>query len=74
VHGQSGADQKGQHGDVDLDPEAIREILTHLGEPVDPPRLAPARSPPLWEAAGEGGADLQAQPIPEYEFDQWIAW
>jgi len=54
--------------------EAIREILGHLGEPVDPPRLAPARGPPLWEAAGEGGADLLAQPIPDFEFDQRIVW
>ena len=30
--------------------EAIRAILTHRGEPVDPPRIAPARGPPLWEA------------------------
>ncbi len=55
--------------------ETIREILTHLGEPVDPPRIAPARGPPLWEAAdGQSDDTLLAQPIPEYEFDQRIAW
>ena len=54
--------------------EAIREILTHLGEPVDPPCVAPARGPPLWEAAGQCGDDLLIQPLPEYEFDQRIAW
>lgn len=62
--------------------DAIREILSHLGEPVDPPLLAPARGPPLWEAAGQGGdssfpsaaVDPMAQPIPEIEFDQRIAW
>ena len=37
---------------------AIREILTHLGEPVDPPRITSTRGPPLWE----------------FEFDQRIAW
>ena len=31
--------------------EAVREILAHLGEPLDPPRIAPAHGPPLWEAA-----------------------
>ena len=56
------------------DGEAIREILTHLGEPVDPPCVAPARGPPLWEAAGQCGDDLLIQPLPEYEFDQRIAW
>ena len=54
--------------------DAVREILAHLGEPVDPPRIAPAHGPPLWEAAGSGGDDLLIQPLPEYEFDQRIAW
>ena len=58
--------------------DAVREILSHLGEPVDPPRMAPARAPPLWEAAGQGSEDFLVQPPPEYEseyeFDQRIAW
>ena len=54
--------------------EVIREILTHLGKPVDPPRIAPAHGPPLWEAAGQCGDDLLIQPLPEFEFDQRIAW
>ncbi len=33
------------------DGDAIRKILQHLGEPITPPKLAPARGPPLWEAA-----------------------
>ena len=51
---------------------AVRQILVHLGEP---PRLAPARGPRLWEMpdAGQGGFDPQAQPAPDYEFDQRIA-
>ena len=51
------------------DGEAIREILTHLGEPVDPPRVAPARGPPQMEAAGQCGDDFLIQPLPELEFD-----
>jgi hypothetical protein len=54
----------------------VRQILARLGEPTSPPRLAPARGPPLWEIAdaGQGGFDPQAQPAPDYEFDQRIAW
>jgi hypothetical protein len=38
--------------------------------------MAPARGPPLWEMqdAGQDEFDLQAQPAPDYEFDQRIAW
>lgn len=54
--------------------EAIREILLHLGEPTTPPKLAPARGPPLREVAMERDADPLAQPISEFEFDQRIAW
>ncbi len=54
----------------------IREILGHLGEPTSPPRLLPAMGPPLWEMPGAepGEFGLQAQPAPDYEFDQRIAW
>ena len=54
----------------------IREILGHLGEPKSPPRLMPARGPPLWEMPGSEAAkgDPRAQPQPDYEFDQRIAW
>ncbi|MDP2759263.1 MAG: hypothetical protein Q8O64_02490 [Sideroxyarcus sp.] len=30
---------------------SVREILDPLGESAQPPRIAPARGPPLWEAA-----------------------
>jgi hypothetical protein len=55
---------------------AVREILAHLGEPTSPPRTAPARGPLLWEMAdaGQGEFDPQAQPAPDYEFDQRMAW
>ena len=41
-----------------------------------PPRMAPASGPPLWEMAdaGQDEYDPQAQPAPDYEFDQRIAW
>lgn len=54
----------------------IREILGHLGEPTSPPRLMPARGPPLWEMqdSGSDAIDCCAQPAPDYEFDQRIAW
>jgi hypothetical protein len=55
---------------------SVREILAYLGEPTSPPRLAPARGPPLWERAdaGQGELDPLAQPASDYEFDQRIAW
>ncbi len=58
------------------DAGAVRDILIHLGEPTSPPRLMPARAPPLWEMQGAAMAedDPQAQSVPEYEFDQSIAW
>jgi len=39
-------------GDIRLisfitDPGPIRKILTHLGEPLDPPHVSPARGPPV---------------------------
>ena len=70
------------------DASAVRQILAHLGEATSPPPLAPARGPPLWEMPlwempdAEPGAsgpwasqfDPQAQPAPDYEFDQRITW
>ena len=53
----------------------------HIGESTQPPRIAPARGPPLWEAAAaaeQAKNDLQwdssAHSAPEIEFDQRIAW
>jgi len=58
------------------DGPTVRDILDHLGEPTAPPRIARARGPPLWDLpdAGVGGFAPHAQPAPEYEFDQRIAW
>ena len=58
------------------DPAPMRDILVHLGEPTAPPRIAPARGPPLWDLpdAGAGDCDPHAQPAPEYAFDQRLTW
>ena len=56
----------------------IRKILGHLGEPISAPLLAPARGLPLWELPVPDQAaqeiDPQAQPAPDYQFDQRVAW
>ena len=59
----------------------VRKILDHLGESSQPPRIAPTRGPPLWEAAmvsahvgNDPEWDKSAQPEPAFEFDQRIAW
>jgi hypothetical protein len=56
----------------------------HRGDS-EPPHIAPARGPPLWDDCGDAqmddGAqiepadwDLAAQPAPDYEVDQRINW
>ncbi len=58
------------------DGDAIRDILTHLGEPTSPPRMMSARGPPLWDRvdAPVGQEDPPGKPVPEYEFDQRVSW
>jgi hypothetical protein len=58
------------------DGPTVRDILVHLGAPITPPTVAPARGPPLWQwpPAGQREIDPQAQPAPDYEFDQRVAW
>ena len=59
-------------GDIRLisfitDPEPIRKILTHLGEPLDPPRVSPARGPPVdWGELVQSHGDGEfEQPSPD---------
>ena len=61
----------------------IRQILDHIGVESEPPNIAPARGPPMWEdfdaQMGEGAQvdadwDLAAQPAPDYEVDQRVNW
>jgi hypothetical protein len=50
-------------------PENIVRFLKHLGEPTEPPPLAPARAPPYWQAR-----ELRHRPQPQTElFDAWAA-
>jgi hypothetical protein len=62
---------------------AVQRILSHIGEPATPPRIAPARGPPSWEQDDSGTivldeerfqGDPLAQPEPDYEFDQRMTW
>ena len=58
----------------------VRQILAHLGEATRPPRIAPARGPPLWAAAtaAQAGNDPAwhhtAPTAPAVEFDQRSTW
>ncbi len=60
------------------DAGAVGKILNHIGESPQPPRIAPARGPPLWEMATAADNDPQwaasVPPEPKIEFDQRIAW
>jgi hypothetical protein len=59
------------------DGPTVRGILGHLGEPTAPPRIAPARGPPLWEAADaehDPAADPLLQSAPAFTFDQRLSW
>ena len=63
----------------------IRQILDHIGVDAEPPRITPARGPPLWDGCdtqmGEGvddeiepDWDEAAQPAPDFEADQRVSW
>lgn len=61
----------------------IRQILQHIGVESEPPHIAPARGPPLWEdcdaQVDEGSQiepdwDLAAPPASDYEVDQRVNW
>jgi len=54
----------------------IERMLTHISEPPCPPPIAPPCGPPAWEDAPEPVPDWDdiAQPEPELELDQRIAW
>ncbi len=59
----------------------IRQILDHIGVDSEPPRLSPARGPPMWDADAQRGEegqalpdwDLQAQSAPDYGVGQRIS-
>ncbi len=61
----------------------IRRLLDHIGVDSEPPRISPARAPPLWDECGDAQSDdgaqiepdwdLAAQPAPDFEVDQRIS-
>jgi hypothetical protein len=62
-------------------PSSVRLIFEHRGEPTRPPRFAPARGPPRWEAVtaappedNDPRWEPAVQPLPEIEFDQLPTW
>ena len=54
------------------DGPTVRDILVHLGAPIAPPTVAPARGPPLWELPPAGQREIDPQPAPSYEFDRRV--
>ena len=61
----------------------IRHILDHIGVESEPPHIAPARGPPLWDACDapvgqavevEPDWDLATQTEPEFDVDQRLNW
>ena len=61
----------------------IGHILEHIGAQTKPPRITPARGPPLWDdgdaQVGDGvdvGPDWDeaAQKAPDFEVDQRVSW
>jgi Putative transposase len=58
--------------------DPVRRILIHIGEPITPPRLTPARAPADWieidfdQTVPDESENLE--PVPEFEFDQTVSW
>jgi hypothetical protein len=59
-----------------------REILEHIGVETEPPRIAPARGPSLWDGCdmpmGDGvkfepDGDEAAQAAPDFEVNQRVS-
>jgi hypothetical protein len=57
--------------------EPVARILSAIGEPTQPPRVAPARGPPRpSDSVAEPMAawDELGQSTPEFQYDQTISW
>ena len=54
----------------------VQRILAHIGEPTEPPPIAPARGPPAWDddLGPTPDWDLLQQPEPDFDFDQRVSW
>ena len=54
---------------------SVKPVLLHLGLPAEPPRVTPARSPPLDDLDQSPTCDqIDPAPVPEYKFDQTVSW
>ncbi len=56
---------------------SVWQILTHIGEPAEPPRIASARGPPAWDDPPVDAVpdwEALAQPSPAYVFNQEVQW
>jgi hypothetical protein len=55
---------------------AIQCILTHMGEPAQPPPIASARGPPIQEEFDQRETTelTMNDSFPAYEFDQTASW
>ena len=53
-----------------------QRIFAHIGEPNEPPPIAPARGPPGWDddVGPMPDWDILKQPEPDVEFDQRVSW
>jgi len=53
----------------------VQRILTHIGEPAEPPPIVRARGPPVWDDGLDSlpDWDAMAQQEPEYMFNQEVA-
>ncbi|MGH8848541.1 MAG: transposase, partial [Polaromonas sp.] len=64
--------------------QEVRKILEHIGVDAYPPRITPARGPPLWDGCDaleqEGCVDVEpewdpsARQAPDYQVDQRVSW
>ena len=46
------------------DAPTMRDLPAHLGDPTAPPMIAPARGPPMWEAAAAEPMDPRPPAVP----------
>jgi hypothetical protein len=53
------------------EPEPVQRVLLHLGEPVKPPPISPARSPPVAESFDWNQSTVcdpeRGEPAPEFD-------
>jgi len=57
------------------DQSVINKILKSVGEDIDPPTLSPARGSPSWYNYNQDMPTTESeQSIPDFEFNQCVAW